>query len=1427
MKKFLVSGAMGALLCLSSLPVYAQTVNFADANLEQAVRDAFDDLGTPLGAVIDASDLVGAGFVALEAIGLGITNLSGLEFALDLEFLDLSNNSITDVSPLGDLTNLTYLDLGSGDPSESEEIPDQDFNFITDITPLSPLTSLEYLNLAGNRSLTNIGTLSSFTSLTFLALAHNPISDFSALSSLTNLERLGLVNCGVTDADLANISGLTGLLTLFAPGNSLTTLAPLAGITGIQDVIVSFNDISNIDAIENFTDPEFLLLNGNQIVDLTPMVNNTNIGGGDIVNIGDNPLSNEAACDQIPVIEARFTTGIFAYAVECFETVTLTINITGTGTTNLGAGEIEFDEGETAAIVAVPIEGSGFAFDRFQGDASGTEMFVNVVMDEDKTVEVVFVTPGDHELTIVQDGPGSGTFTPAPGTYSYLDGRIALVVATPDPGSQFAGWTGDATSPTTSVGVLMDDDKTVTGTFVIEGDTFDLTINQVGEGTVDPEPGTLTLPEGAPVRLTAIPALGWEFDGWTGDVSGADPNEQIIDITMTADRDITANFVPDGLDHTLFIEIEGEGRTTPSAPTARFLDDTLVELIARTNPDSGFAFDRWEGDVESSQQFDEILMDDDKNITAVFVSPGDHNLTINNVGGSSLSLFPEAGVHAYLDGRTATVAAFPQPGEFFGGFTGAVTSVARVVTFDMDEDKEITATFGDSGFDLTINVSGEGTTTPEAGQTYALAEGTAATLYATPTVAGWEFLEWQGDIGAADPNEEVIVVTIDQDRSVTAVFVEDGFDWSLDINIIGEGSTDPEPGNSRWFNNDEVLLNPVGLPGSGFAFDRWEGAVSSTNEFVTLLMDSDKEVDAVFVPGDFDVTINVATVGTAEGTTFPLPGVQSYLNNRVATLTAVPEPGSFFAGWTGDIQGLNAQNPVISFNVTADRNLTANFTDSGFTLNLAIQGQGATQPSPGAIALAQNEEITLNAFDSVPGWRFDRWEGDIGGGDPNVRNLTVTMTSDRNITAVFEEITFDAVLTIQVDGPGQTDPAPGQIGFVGTTSSQFVSAIPDSGAVFIGWQGDIGTNNPQATGINLLMDQDRTITAVFAVPDFDLTVERLGSGQVLLDGESVSLPQTFGYASGTQATLEASNITGFQFDRWLGDIGDNEPTDQSITVTMDQDRTITAVFLATTRLTLSIEGTGETDPEPGVYTFRSDEQATLTALPIQGSAFGFVAWEGDIGDADPQAETIVLNMDQDRTVTAVFAEQVTLNISVANEGTTNPEPGSYQVVLGEEFTVQAVSLPGSSFIFDRWEGDIGDADPESSSLTVLMDGNRSVTAVFAEGAIELFSHSADQDGNGVISLSELLRVIAFFNTGGFHCAVAPVVTEDGYVAGTNPDAQDCEPHSSDYNPQNWQISLSELLRLIQFFNVGGYYACPDQGTEDGFCQGAPPESKAF
>lgn len=93
-------------------------------------------------------------------------------------------------------------------------------------------------------------------------------------------------------------------------------------------------------------------------------------------------------------------------------------------------------------------------------------------------------------------------------------------------------------------------------------------------------------------------------------------------------------------------------------------------------------------------------------------------------------------------------------------------------------------------------------------------------------------------------------------------------------------------------------------------------------------------------------------------------------------------------------------------------------------------------------------------------------------------------------------------------------------------------------------------------------------------------------------------------------------------------------------------------------------------------------------------------------------------------------------------------------------------------------------------------------------------HSADYNpANYQISLTELLRIIQLYNSDSYHCGDPE--TEDGY--GVETGNLTCTPHDSDYNPQNWRIGLSELLRVIQFYNASGYHEEP--GEEDGFASG--------
>ena len=81
------------------------TVEFADANLERAVREALDRPQGPL----TPEDL--AALTELDASYKNIESVAGLEHATALHTLYLRDNAITDVSPLANLTNLHTLSL--------------------------------------------------------------------------------------------------------------------------------------------------------------------------------------------------------------------------------------------------------------------------------------------------------------------------------------------------------------------------------------------------------------------------------------------------------------------------------------------------------------------------------------------------------------------------------------------------------------------------------------------------------------------------------------------------------------------------------------------------------------------------------------------------------------------------------------------------------------------------------------------------------------------------------------------------------------------------------------------------------------------------------------------------------------------------------------------------------------------------------------------------------------------------------------------------------------------------------------------------------------------------------------------------------------------------------------------------------------------
>jgi transglutaminase-like putative cysteine protease len=226
-----------------------EVIHFPDLQLEAAVRRALD---RPTGLLTTADMAL---LKTLEAGRQNIVDLSGLEYAVNLESLNLYQNSVEDLSPLGALTHLRVLNLGG--------------NSIKDISALRGLTALEELDLSHNR-LTNIDALQKMTRLRLLHLEGNDISTLTPLASLKSLEGLFLSG-NLDDRSVSTLAGLTRLQRLMLADGRISNVTFLANMKQLRWLDLRNNQISGVEPLRGLTRLEWLSLAGNRVEELNAL----------------------------------------------------------------------------------------------------------------------------------------------------------------------------------------------------------------------------------------------------------------------------------------------------------------------------------------------------------------------------------------------------------------------------------------------------------------------------------------------------------------------------------------------------------------------------------------------------------------------------------------------------------------------------------------------------------------------------------------------------------------------------------------------------------------------------------------------------------------------------------------------------------------------------------------------------------------------------------------------------------------------------------------------------------------------------------------------------------------------------------------------------------------------------------------------------
>jgi len=897
-------------------------------------------------------------------------------------------------------------------------------------------------------------------------------------------------------------------------------------------------------------------------------------------------------------------------------------------------------------------------------------------------------------------------------------GSVVTLTAHPDPGQLFTGWGGDLTGSENPTTLVVDADKSVDASFV-RAVAVGATSSSGGAVVLDPPGGIYPL--GAVVQVTAIPDALSLFRGWSGDLSGL---ENPATLALDGDKALVASFGGAVLD----VAAGAGGVVALDPPGPAYPLGSVVTLTA--NPDPSQLFTGWGGDLQGSGNPTTLVVDADKMVTAGFVLA--RAVAVDVAGEGSVALDPPGGL--YIPGTLVTLTGTPTPGFEFGGWGGDLASTTNPATLLVDADRSVQARFVPLPLDLveqqtgaSADVNSVATDLPLGagdGDLYLAAIGFKSDVAVTG-VSGlgltWEPLAAQcggrGQTGVSlwkarglPLASEVVTATLESAPRGALIAVSryagaagagavtsanslgvgggcsggtDSAGYAFDLDTTSAGSQvvvvaamrtrDHAPGPA-WSEQVELY---AGTGGSAAGLSQavgvaeLPGPVRVDGSFGTPVDWSVAAVEVRGAPASASLSIGSSPGGSVA--LDPPGGV--YESGRQVTLTATPQAGQVFAGWSGDLAG--DTNPA-TLVMDDHKSVTASFgTPRSVTVQATAGGSVSLDPSGGPYA--PGTLVTLTATPD-PGTLFRTWGGDLAGVE-NPAELHVD--ADKNVSAFFAKPVLKIVTrsrgSVTLDPPG---------GVYDAGSIVTLHAIPNEGYVFSDWGGALsGSGNPAT----LVMDADQLVFA-----RFDRTV---GLGVSTSPGGSVALDPPGGvYASGTQVTLTANAEAGQVFAGWSGDLAGS---DNPATLVVDAHMNVTASFDALLNVTVQATQGGSVSLDPPGGSYAPGTLVSLTAVPDAGNLFR--AWGGDLAVVENPA---VLLVETDKDVSAFFAMPV-LNVVTRSRGSVTLDPPGGVYDLGSVVTLHA--SPNEGYLFSGWGGALsGNENP----ITLLMDGDQLAIADF-------------------------------------------------------------------------------------------------------------------
>ncbi len=335
----------------------------------------------------------------------------------------------------------------------------------------------------------------------------------------------------------------------------------------------------------------------------------------------------------------------------------------------------------------------------------------------------------------------------------------------------------------------------------------------------------------------------------------------------------------------------GIGSYTPNA---------VVELSAQ--PSAGYIFKGWGMALDGADNPAKFNVAADTFLVANFLNipPVSDEYRIATQAVPSLGGEVQ-GAGQYLSGTAANLKAVPFSGYQFHRWEGDLSGVQNPVEVTVDRTLVVTARFVQESYSVrTATLPVHGGTVNGSGS---FVFGGEAALEAVPAM-NYSFTGWSGGASGTD---NPLSLSILSDVLVTA-----NFGLTQDWHLVQASSQDQAKGmvdgGGAYALGSDVKFEAV--PADGFAFVQWSGDEIGSANPLSVTVDGEKSIRALFAPETFSVSIISEGPGSVAG-----GGV--FLMGEEITLTASSLGQSRFLGWVGDIDStestlkINVEEPLV------------------------------------------------------------------------------------------------------------------------------------------------------------------------------------------------------------------------------------------------------------------------------------------------------------------------------------------------------------------------------------------------------------------------------------------------------------------------------------------------------------------------------------